>query len=257
MLKKYYREQSGNITKFIKKGEVSEESMHECRIAIKKIRALFQLLVWRNDEFDYRNAEKPFRILFQLLGAAREFQVDLKLRNDLGISGDDENEERRKYHIALRELFKKLDKSLIKKIRNRDDQVNAALDQLSKKRLNRYIGHVYVSLVKRLQAGVENPQKLHSLRKRVKISYYNFKALPELEAANKSLTEQLDGLQRLLGDWHDLEEMVSKFKEQDGMQNKLVTSQIPGLIAKQNDIVAHISNSMNEVLARQVKPKKL
>ena len=239
MLKKYFIHESAKVISFVERGETDEKSMHECRVAIKKIRALTDLLSWTNEKFDVSEAEKPYRRLFQKMGPPREYQVHLKLSATLGIliPADAENAERKASQEAIGKLTEKLNKSTLKKLRKQEENILDALDHLSKKEVARYFRYCRSALIKRIQNSGEN--KLHFLRKKVKTFFYNLKAFDDSKGlnSNKEVIDELDTFQQILGNWHDMEEIKIRLNlgETDGLPEQ-------NFLEKHKEIIADIGD---------------
>jgi len=211
MLRTYFSNQSQQVVHFIQQQQMDATSMHQCRVAIKKIRALLKLLSDVHPAFNSSKAEKPYRRLFKGLGAVREFHVREKLRSDAGLSCSAKQDllERDKMHQATLRLEKMLNNSTVHDLKKQERRILTELKKQSKRKARHAIRRLQQHLVTELFAARQSSVQLHDLRKKIKTFYYNIKALQGNGVSAKPLLEHLDQVQQQLGDWHDTDELIS------------------------------------------------
>jgi CHAD domain-containing protein len=80
-LEKYLLKRVTVISGFLEipKESFTTETIHDLRVEIKKLHALFELLEHCHDNFKMKRLFKPFRHLFRQTGKVREIQVEEEL----------------------------------------------------------------------------------------------------------------------------------------------------------------------------------
>jgi len=244
MFGKYFRTQSECIYSFIEDKEIVTHSIHDTRIAIKRVMALLQLISYCDTDFKEKSAVRPYRNLFRKLGTVREFEVAQKWFSRLRIpsSGWKIRHIELQGASAAAQLKCTLTKSRYRTIKKQEKKISHALDTLKSKHLKKYVTQLEQEITERLFSTNLSPSTFHDLRKLIKVFMYNQQALPQKLKSELNVFDAFDQLQSLIGDWHDLEQIIEEWsvyaiaandtnshsaykhilKKQQGLQNEIL-----------------------------------
>ncbi len=207
-----------------------EEAIHQMRVEIKRLKAVFQLLEGLSEEFRAKKHLKPFRRIFKSAGGLRDVQVQLGLaRQWMGNSGGDLKAFCR--HLALREQEAKLgfrEKSSrfdAAVLDTKEEAVIRALDSLSAQqsrlRALNLLHWLQSELLQRGQAsGPEDD--LHPLRilaKRVRHTAELLEMSLRTTPPTQEVLTALRAAEQALGQWHD-QEVALGFVEAFGQESE-------------------------------------
>ncbi|HEX3800312.1 MAG TPA: CHAD domain-containing protein [Verrucomicrobiae bacterium] len=192
--------------------EPGSETIHEIRMAIKKLRALLRLI---RDGFGrkfYRRQHHSLRALAHCLSPSRDAAVQLATLRKL----------RRHCHQLSADDISDLENRLIEKKRNtsKSKQLSKSQFRDTLRQINRWpfknlkrrdikfgIERGYQKLVKARHLAVQSPgdENLHTWRKRAKNLYYELLLIKKIgpKSADK-LARQIKELGKYLGNDHDL-----------------------------------------------------
>jgi len=191
--------------------------IHKLRISIKKQRAFLNLFSTLTETINAKKAYRPIRQVFRKAGAIRDLQVQQKLLRhyekkfllDLSehtdrLSTDEQTAKKIFFTLKKQGYFavlKKHSDQLLRSIRSLE------LDQLNK-RIKQYFHQLFEEIFQLIDLPNKEVEQLHQLRKLLKELNYNLLLINDSKGvviANKSNLKDLDALQELLGDWHDVE----------------------------------------------------
>ncbi len=201
------------------------EAIHDLRVEIKRLRALFDLIEACRPRFPRRKRFKPFRRLFKAAGGLREAQVESSLARDKATSPrldldayrnvlkDDELRARRRFCAAAKAFErgsslpcrKAIDKALDGlDPRSVQTAIEARCDKLRR-------GLLQLKRAKLAKRG------LHAIRVRAKRMHDTLEILqgcfrPD-DAALAGLNESLRAVHQALGRWHDLELAAASLRD--------------------------------------------
>jgi len=205
------------------------EGFHDMRVEIKQMRAIFNLIEYLNPEFNSKKNFKLFRQLFKAAGIVRDVHVQHDLTKEFekklgrGFPGYNNFLKQRETDTLMQfsGFSSKFDidsltkrKKMITKA-TKDIPVNSA-ESKAAKRFNDLIDKLF-ELKNNKDLGEE---KYHQLRIFLKETRYTLEILlecfPDLDLRIE-LNEELRGLHRILGKWHDNDigiEFLQMFKTQ-------------------------------------------
>jgi CHAD domain-containing protein len=200
------------------------EGIHDLRVEIKRLRALFRLVSFLKPEFDARAEAKPFKPLFGVAGQLRDIDIQQAI-----ILESLERHELSEFANELKQLEFALRPALliaIKKFQtgrhaNNRGEVARALKTMSAeelhdglaRRMKQLEGQIAPLLAKRSVSDIE----LHEIRKLSKASKYTLEVWQLLVKKDKTATHlsaSLKAAYTYLGKWHDARvtnESLSRF----------------------------------------------
>ncbi len=229
------------------------EGFHDMRVEIKQMRAFFNLIEYLNPEFNSKKNFKVFRRLFKAAGIVRDVHVqqdqtkefEKKLNREFPGYNSFLKQRETDTIMQFSEFSSKFDidslakrKKMIAKATN-DIPINSA-ESKAANRFNDLIDKLF-ELKNNEDSGEE---KYHQIRILLKETRYTLEILlecfPDLDLRIE-LNEELRGLHRILGKWHDDDigiEFLQMFKTADKNEQVIDT------------------NTFNEVLNKLKEEKK-
>jgi CHAD domain-containing protein len=206
-LKKFYKKRVRNILQILDKDpcHFSDETVHQLRVEIKKIKATFHMVVALNKKFDAAYYLKPFRALFKAAGKLRTIEIDRQLIATYDLDGegheymktlsDSKERARNKFHETIRS--ERRDKA----IKLQKQKVVDVLSGISAKDIQKQLSDDSKSLRRLFSKKIFREDELHIVRKNLKRFYLvSKKTLPAQTAG------ELNTFLELLGKWHDRKE---------------------------------------------------
>jgi len=211
--KAYFRKQVGKIEKNLYKASFlfDEESIHDLRVAIKRLRALFKILnenkLAKQSSIRYVRCMKK---IYKPLGKLRDLQIKHNLFQSYQLNRTHNypffekwlKSQEFRAKVQLRHVFKSFSISSFYRFKHQPPLVarkEFALD--NSEVINKRLSKIRVLL----QSPLSN-DKLHDVRKKLKEIYY-FLEMNEIDQVNiDGLTLQLEEikhLEDLIGDWRD------------------------------------------------------
>jgi len=207
-LKRYLRKRINTIIREISTPatERTTETFHRLRVEIKKIRALFSLLNYFDDNFRKREKKyfEPFEPLFKTAGKVRKLQIEDELMRDYKI---DINRKKPGKHIG--EFEKETSNKTKRKIEKAGEKIEKHIRDISEKHLVHYNKHAF-SEIKKLVKDQLTEEETHEFRKQIKDFLYNLKLT--VSSSDKIIIET-DRLQEIIGKWHDREIILIHLKK--------------------------------------------
>jgi CHAD domain-containing protein len=212
-------------------GKHDPEGVHECRVALKRLKALFRLVESVHPDFDAKKRFRGFRKLFKAFAAIRDLHIQIGIAEEL--SGVEEFPQER-YILYLKDREEKALAGLdafaaefsLERLRKRGKKIERALAELDPETAGLRAGERYAALLAELlgRIGSEEPSDdvMHDIRKRFKELHYTREVLDEVfpggERSKKNLA-RLKKVHQALGKWHDYDVAVSsveRFAKRDG-----------------------------------------
>lgn len=194
-------EMTGHLKKFIVDGE--QEELHQFRVQVKKLRAMFELLDTNSGSHPLKKDFKPVKKIFKRCGEIRSAFINLQYGQRLQFKNED---------FFMNHLYeiekgtnevKDRGKQYLKKIKAAHDDIDGDLQHISDKDILEF----YKAKLYNIGSFLENLQfndELHATRKQIKTLMYNRKiAQNALDGKLQISNDYLDKLQTLIGDWHD------------------------------------------------------
>lgn len=188
----------------------NEESIHEARVAIKKINSFFHLLGYCDPDFDAGRTLKPLNKLFKQMGKVRDhdsllqlcsrFHIDL-----LAFPGDHRREKKayKKLHRHCdncRDEFRQMKKSGTRQLKH------VSIDKWKE-----YIKGESKNIFRVASSGVTQ-EACHPMRKSIKHLAYNAGIRDTNGLIKKTAIDQLDQMQDRIGEWHDIAKFRSRIE---------------------------------------------
>ena len=192
----------------------SHKSLHEIRVNLKKIKALFKLLKFSNKYTGKLKGYKFLRKIFKAAGVIRDIEVIQSIESNYKIDINKSlNNSRIKSKKVLIKLFIKKIPKYTKKLRallnNSKKYFNKISNEVVKVYLDEQQEKLKLSLKHILKYSKINELELHSLRKDLKLILYTRDTVSEFNLKNNYY---YNSLQNLLGKWHDKKVAIHYFK---------------------------------------------
>lgn len=185
----------------LKQEEITKESIHELRLEIKKVKAVFTLLAYINNNFPLHRYYRPFKTVFEKAGDIRTVQIEQELlKNYISDPSD-------RYLDQLKKLVEEKSNALGKKVRSHTvvklksskKGILSFLNKISENQLKQFLKKKSGKLVRMIERKIFEEQYLHLLRKKLKRFYFIARMLyPDV-----TIPEPWNRLMELLGKWHD------------------------------------------------------
>lgn len=211
--------------------DVSIESTHHLRLSIKKIRVFIKVIDYKQNVRPDSKTIQSINNIFTYSGLLRDTQVQLQILKSLNDKSKNEIED-------LIALFKRDQKRWEKLLKNSLKPMNSFNIVLLNQRIDNYIEN---QNDKTLRGGLEQKAReyqiellhifnqmieednLHRIRMLLKEYIYLLSILKKniLAQIDISNLENLDNIQRKLGEWHDLKLLYDKILTLPSAQNVL------------------------------------
>jgi|GEM_PF-2604931 CHAD domain-containing protein len=206
--------------------------VHRLRLGIKRVKSLLLLLEHLDPSFNAKKHLKPLDSLFRSAGLIRDTQVHRAILQSY----------RELYPKEVGFAQRKLDKELqhdkrnfryeckrigVKHLRELKDNIGQFCSNLDKQTIAmkcRSYHSTTLSVIKTLANHPHDDNLLHKLRILLKGYIFNQAFLLLADEAQPSASPtlpMLNGLQQMLGDWHDLDVLVAKLHEMTPAKDKL------------------------------------
>ncbi len=213
----YFAEQRKELEKHFPKArdEHDEDAIHDMRVAIKRLRALFLLLEYLSEHsFSSRKNYKFFKKMFKPSGKIRDIQLQKKIIKEagqkIGISFDEYLDHlTTKQEQSEENFINEMYNLELEKIGKIEKRVNKTVKKLSgmniKKKAFTYLENKFGYIVFLSKKPADN-EKWHEIRTHVKQALYITELMItffEPDEKLKGLKKQLKNFGTTLGDWHD------------------------------------------------------
>ncbi len=190
------------------------ETFHELRVEIKKMKALFELIVFCNKKFRLRKTYKRFRTIFKQAGNIRELQIESNfIEQQPNFTFLKKYPKQLKKYEAqeLKKFFLLANKFSIKKLKEKQSVIIDFLAKTSKKKVIRYRNKIKKEIKKLIHKDAFKKNEMHDFRKRLKVYQYNEKIFDADQSSKKNPTQTV--LSDMLGEWHDYEVIILHLKK--------------------------------------------
>lgn len=209
-----------NIWEFCK--NKNAEALHQYRVAIKKLKALYKFLAYHDKDFDYDRQFKVHQKLFRLSGNIRDREMILETarKQDIDVLHTTSVTSAQKtVKVELR--FCQQAPPYIEKLSRKNAKSFAG--SVQKKELRKYFLKGEKKIMRELN-GVPPEKHLHIARKKLKQLLYLSKLDKKFPA---ELSSVIKNLEKKIGEWHDkqiLKETIRSFSSKS-LLKKLNTAQ--------------------------------
>lgn len=192
-----------------------EEILHQFRVEIKKMRAVFLLMEELGGDKRMQKCHRQVRSIFRKAGYIRELQVEKNWLN-----------RHRKFNLVRHMRY---EEKLLKANKNLQKEIPGMLQKLGKVRkhtehfLSAFGQHNADQYIKRkwneslrMILHLKDESHWHEARKKIKQFLYAKNWLTDgvfISGKVKKIFNQLNRFQEQIGKWHDLEMLVLKLKE--------------------------------------------
>ena len=182
----------------------NNDSLHQLRVAIKKMNALLILLHKLNPDFDYEAAYVPYKNIFKRAGFIRE-----EILQSERLKQGSENKQGKRVRVAIlsklnTELFR-VSKAELVNAGKALPFIQSALGKLKQKEIIKYCEKLFAKVEAKWKNTTRNAE-IHKFRKHLKQLLYcshllSQKQRDELISSKKH--KRIDKLQEAIGQWHD------------------------------------------------------
>ena len=196
--------------------EINSGAIHDTRVAIKKLRAYFELL----NELDKssKNDLPQTKALFDILGKHREWDIILK---HLQKSPDDMGELCPLFVTHIRKVKKQisfliknmLNEYNIDELKEAENRIEELIKTITLHKLSGNSKKIIMRQVLKLKKGsILFEKEPHYTRKLLKVIFYWINLFPPESLYSKTQVKHLNAFLDKLGKWHDLEIVFIKIK---------------------------------------------
>jgi CHAD domain-containing protein len=205
-IKKYFIKRSAGIGYFLNLNpkNYKPETFHKLRTEIKKINAVFDILNDCVKSFKRTKTFEPLEIIFKSAGEVRDVQVKKKLFEKYKILPNPNrlaSQLEKELRNAKEEFNKQITKKIISGVKRNLASAAEVIAALKHKDVRSYFKKEEEKIKELLKHELK-PEKLHELRRQLKIFYYG------LRAGGWSRQDvplhKMDAVQEVLGKWHDV-----------------------------------------------------
>ena len=204
MLKKYYQKRMNGIESLTGRSSshFTVEDFHKLRVELKKINALFSLMAFCQDNFKRKKIFSPFKKIFDQAGKVRELQLEIAMlkkhkayfSNNIYI-----NRLILKLGAEKKKFFSMLENK--KSFSKTGNKIIPVLKKVNKKCVLAYLSGRRNKIESILQSKNLKANRIHELRKRLKVIFYIIKSVDAITPAGS--IKQSGSFLVLLGKWHD------------------------------------------------------
>lgn len=211
----------------IARGSYNADAIHDMRVAVKRTRAVYQLLEQLfPEDFDAITEEGLIRDLFRISGRIRDAQVQQQLLDSYAASlGTTFLEYTRYLQSGEKRAIRKFNKFLTSFdadsfLKQKQEKVSELISVASNDQIRHWIIRLTDALMKsagEMRGGQKQDEHLHEIRRRLKQCQYLLTVFDQNDADYARLSKtmkSLDKVNDLLGDWHDVfvaVEMLDRF----------------------------------------------
>lgn len=244
--RRYYKKCLNRIGKILKQDDFTEETVHQLRVEIKKIRALFILLHHIDRKFPTHKFYKPFETIFEMAGKTRAVQVEEKLLKEYIFNSSD------LYLAQLQTLvLKKSDRlkkaassDAIAKLDRGKKAIAPFLNKVTEKRVQHFLKTSGKKLNGLLKRKIFKEQDLHALRKHLKSFYF----IAKIGYENMIIPEPWSKLLELLGEWHD-EQVAIEHLRKAIYSSRFTQDEINRLYVVKREITDNRENLIDQIVS--------
>ncbi len=246
--REYFKKRLERIDKILhrKEAEITKEDVHELRLEIKKLKALFTLLRHGKSNFPARKYYKPLKTIFEKAGEIRIIHVELELLKQYITDSSDRYLEHLQNltHEKSEGLKIMINSDAIAKLRSNKKVFTPFLNKVTEKRVRHFLKTNAVKLNELLERGIYKDEDLHVIRKKLKSFYFiakmTYKAMTIPEPWNKLL--------ELLGKWHDDQVAIEHLRKAI-YSSRYSQDEVNKLYKVKREITENRENLFDEIVA--------
>jgi CHAD domain-containing protein len=255
-LPKYFKKRIKKINGLLDRGKEAlvQETIHELRVEIKKINALFDLLTKVRKRAPAKKYAKPFNRLFKKAGKLRSIQVEFNLINDHFTENTNSSylhelhEIKHKRRIGLEEI---IDGNLKEELDDAKKNILPHLERVRKRDIIRYFNSRERDVIDLLKKKFFREQDMHVIRKNLKQFYLNIKNITpyKIDAGWANILE-------LMGEWHDRQVAFDQLTKAI-YSSDLSTSEMDRLQKVKSEILTEKNNLYEQIVAGYANQNKM
>lgn len=204
---KYFQERRQHLFDHLDDYEsISDErSLHRLRVGMKQSKALFKFLRKQYKKHKLKEASNALKVIFRAAGEIREYQLILKWLRDNEYRFIEEAHFNEQELKKLKEYFHSCLPGYKKDIKDIFAKAEKYAEETNEKIAAKYVAGLYVKLEKMRMKDLP-VKEWHELRKLIKQWIYSIDWIKKKQAGKyEKVLEYYENLQRVIGDWHDIE----------------------------------------------------
>ena len=211
---KYFKDRIHTIGKILEKDghKFGEKDIHKLRVEIKRLRALFSLAEFTLSGFNGKDSLAVLKDIFKIAGELREAQLETACLKRLEISTSMPHymKSLEKGMDRARSHFKKAaDSKLMQAIDLLIIKVEPKLESIERAEVDAFLQDRSTAVTRLMQEEDLGNAALHEYRKQLKEFHY----MSELGHDSPYSSETIYKLQECLGNWHDCDVLIRKFRK--------------------------------------------
>lgn len=261
--KEYYSELEANHYRLLKDvtSTFNEDSVHDFRVNIKKIRAFFALMQAMSSDFSSEKAySAEYRPVYKKSGLIRDLQVqqskflmsgnsgELAFKNYIESIADEELKQKHRFALKFRK-HEKVRNNQVERLWRSIDADEIIIQQLA-------IGYIAKSVFDIKECKIYESttlEKYHDLRKKLKELQYNLNVIETCVFERKmfkTLTRRLKKFTEALGNWHDTFVFLAFVFSFKLNQVKISNRQISMLGKLEKELLLRQGSEINDILMK-------
>ena len=209
----YFSDEHEKCCKYLQayKQKRTNENLHQLRVSIKKIKAVFIMADKVLDQNQFEKHFGPYHIIFQKAGIIRDIALHQKHLSKFD-SAKKLKVANRLQLVSLNGEFVLSEPLMLKHIQNNRKEIEKNLSTIQSASVYNYCKKLVNKLPHQWKK-VKEPEQVHGFRKKLKQVLYCVELLNPEEKQNiiseKNL-ERIAQLQNMIGKWHDAMDLLQK-----------------------------------------------
>ncbi|HEX5168382.1 MAG TPA: hypothetical protein VFW11_04370, partial [Cyclobacteriaceae bacterium] len=247
-LEKYFKKRLKKIIGFLKRDNEAlvQETIHELRVEIKKIDALFDLTKSIEKKFSRQKHFRPFLKVFKQAGKLRSIQVEFNLINSHFSENTNSNylhqlhEIKHQRRIAFENI---LHSNLLHQLELSKKQVIPFIRKIRRKDIVYYFNTRERKMIKFLDKKLFKEKNLHIVRTSLKRFYLNIKNITPYK-----IESGWTNIINLMGEWHDRQVAFDQLLKAI-YSSKLTNHEIDRLHKVKSELLIEKDNLYEQIVA--------
>jgi CHAD domain-containing protein len=207
---------------FISRKTLEPEAIHQYRVALKRIRALFHMLEFiTRGKFESDILFHPVRAIFKPGGNLRDIHVQLELLEDYEETLDMSFDKIREFLFFMeirsqRKFLKRTRKSIEKPMDKLMWNLKGIADNITEDEFNQgTIDWIYseMNFLKEIHGHIHDPKVFHRFRRHQKETFYMIDFINKYTSGQIAIEGSLKNMKiiaKKIGDWHDQHNILSR-----------------------------------------------
>lgn len=200
----YYQKQIHTIEIILKKRhrKISEQDVHQLRVAVKKVKAISDVIHFSKPDFRRKKFMRSFKRIFKAAGKLRDIQLEITRLKQFQVfdSLKDYSHHLNKQLKKRKHIFFSLaNEQMRRKLQKKSRMIFPYFEYMSTNQVNRFLEEKSNQVTRIMESSNLKEREAHQLRKMLKEFYYTTSIFGEKEKQFKNL----DDFQELLGQWHN------------------------------------------------------